>query len=112
MDWLLWVMAYSPRTSLSRVRRRLGSVHLPDTPKRKHPNASAEWVWRGAYPQQRPMSLIQEERRIQRFRRGSGDGMCVRGDVAQHGKPRRWWKRTNWQPARARPGRVGWRIGP
>jgi hypothetical protein len=45
--------------------------------------------------------------------RGIGDGMPAHGDPTQHGKPRAVAGVTaNWRPARAGPGRPGWRTGP
>ena len=45
--------------------------------------------------------------------RGIGDGMPAHGDPTQHGKPRAVAGVTaNWRPARAGPGRSGWRTGP
>jgi hypothetical protein len=42
--------------------------------------------------------------------RGSGDSMQTKVDRTQHGKPHAVIAvAINWQPARVRPGRMGWR---
>ena len=49
----------------------------------------------------------------QRSHRGSDDGMPVHGDPTRHGKPQAAGARgSDRQPARARPGGLGWRTGP
>ena len=49
----------------------------------------------------------------QRSHRGSDDGMPVHGDLTEHGKPQAAGARgSDRQPARARPGDLGWRTGP
>jgi hypothetical protein len=45
-------------------------------------------------------------------RRGSGDGMHDREIDRNTGSPRDEGARLNRQPARVRPGRDGWRMGP
>jgi len=48
----------------------------------------------------------------QGFHRGNDDGMRAHGEPRQHGKPLRWERVTsNRMPARAKPGRQGWRTG-
>jgi len=50
---------------------------------------------------------------FQRVRRGSGGGMSAQETGRNTGSPA-WWRRvtSNRRPARAGPGRVGWRRGP
>lgn len=53
------------------------------------------------------------DERTQIFRRDIGDGMHARGTLMQHGKSLRVIEQQiNWQPARDRPGAMGWRRGP
>ena len=44
--------------------------------------------------------------------RGIGDGMQAKGPEATREAPAVVAEATNWQLARARPGRMGWRRGP
>ena len=103
-----------PKPSVERValgnsasRQAVTRVNAEQAPKTNDVGADPTKV-RG-----RPMSQPCTERLGLRSHRGNGDGMFAQGNVEQHEKPQRRRRVTvNRQPARDRPGRMGWRRGP
>jgi len=61
----------------------------------------------------RPEFLGEKSDSVQGSHRGIGAGMYAEGNASNTGSPeRRRYVAANWRPARDRPDRAGWRIGP